>query len=155
MPSVDHGLEEVARLVFIVQTMNDDDLYHIVAVGQSLACGDDGSASSNLGFFLIAWAAERIARHRIASGDLGIDDAERRITECRGNSTWQQAIAEYQALADEIHIDTLNELREFSMVVLYMGRREIYQRRFAAGQRLLADYLPSPTHSDMCLALAG
>lgn len=148
------GLEGVARLIFHGPDQDEDALRAIVQLGQMLMENDPGNA--DLALFLIAWAAERIAGQRIAAGDLGIDDAERRVGELRNRAGWRQAVAEYQALADEIYIDTLNELREFAMVVLYVGQRETFSRRVATGKRLLGGLLPEPVNSDDApLALAG
>ncbi|GEM_PF-2836683 len=150
------NLEAIARLVLATLPPDDDDLRTTIQLGQSLMHDDDGDASTDMGFFLVAWATEQIARQRIEAGDLGIDDSERRVIELRGKTGWQQAVAEYRALADEIYIDALNELREFSMVMAFAGPRETFLRRYAAGRRHLARLLPGPiTLDEMPLALAG
>lgn len=148
------GLEGVARLIFLSPDPDEDALRAVVRIGQKLMENDE--YDNDLAFFLIAWAAERITNQRIAAGDLGIDEVGRRAAELRDRAGWRQANAEYQALADEIYIDTLNELREFSMVVLYVGQREAFRHRVLAGQHLLSRLLPEPVNSDEApLSLAG
>lgn len=166
--SARYCLDEVARNVLSGPTDDEDALRAIVALGQTLAAR--GEAVADLSFFLIAWGAERIAALRIAAGDLGIDEAAAHVaalrdslgTEAalRGSAAWQQAVSDYRLLADEIFIDTLNEFREFRMVVLYSGQRDVFLRRWAAGQRVLAGFCPdlgtSVLNDDLPpLALAG
>ena len=152
----EESLETMARLVQAPLPPDDDTLRTAIQLGQSLMHDDGGAAGTDMGFFLVAWATEQIARQRIEAGDLGIDDSERRVVELHGKTGWQQAVAEYRALADEIYIDALNELREFSMVLAFAGPRETFLRRYAAGRRHLARLLPGPmTHDAIPLALAG
>lgn len=164
-------LEYIAALVFGVEWAEEDEAREVICAGQELqALADLAPLCADIGFFLIAWGAEKIAASRIGSGDLGIDDTLRRIAEHgRGSPEWQEAMAEYQRLAEEILIDTLNEFREFGVVVLYSGRRDLYARRRAAGMAQLGQFLPGlaadrqpvtllPAHSAQTpapLALAG
>lgn len=127
-PAVD--LRRIAATVFEAAPADEDALYGIAEAARSLVDDGegDGAETTDLGFFLIAWSADRIAAQRIASGDLAIDEAPP---------------ADYQALADEILIDTLNEFRQFEMVVLYSGHRDGYARRCAEGLAVLAARFPA------------
>lgn len=132
-----HGLRAVAELVFGGICDDEQALRAVVRTGQALA-GETASAA-DLAFFLVAWGADRIAALRIAEGDLGIDDIARRAAALHpGSAAWRQAMADYDALAAEIFVDTLNEFREFALVVAFTGRREAFLRRWSAGQRQLA-----------------
>jgi hypothetical protein len=139
------ALRRIAACVFAAAPAEEDEILGFVAAAREIADAD-------LAFFVTAWSAERIAANRIASGDFGIDEILARIAERRrdasdaetlaGDGEWLALLAEYRSLADEILIDTLNEFREFEMVVAYSGRREEYSGRCAAGMRALARAVP-------------
>lgn len=140
-------LRRLAACVFAAAPADEEEIQGFVAAARDMADRD-------LAFFTIAWSAERIAAGRIAAGDLGIDEVVARIGDCRRAATdmatlaadgeWAALTAEYQNLADELLIDTLNEFREFEMVVAYSGRRDEYAARWAAGMRRLAQAVPEP-----------
>jgi hypothetical protein len=136
--------------------MDEDELGDLVWTAQQMIAAEDGEIAAEIGFFLIAWAAERITAQRISAGDLGIDDADARLLDLRRQAGLRQAATQYQELVDEIYIETLGDFREFTMVVLFLGRRESFFQRFANGQRLLAKLLPAHNTNDARpLALAG
>lgn len=126
-----HGLDAIARLVFGGPIDDESQLRSVAQVGQTLAHGG-GEATADLAFFLIAWAAERIAAQRIA--DDGLDAGES---------------------PDEMFIEALNEFREFAMVVQFIGKRDLFRHRWATGQRQLAAYCPDSANDLPPLALAG
>lgn len=145
-------LRRIARCIFAAEPADEDELRAFVAAAQE--AGD-----ADLAFFLIAWSAEKIAAWRIAAGDLGIDEVMARISvrhEDAGTihscDDRRSAVSEYQALADEILIDTLNEFREFEVVVAYSGRRDEYARRWAAGMQKLAGAYPDLARNSQAVA---
>ncbi len=144
-------LDATAAQVFGLAEADDDALRAIAEAGQQAMLAGAEGETGDLAFFLIAWAAERMAAERIAAGDLGIDAplaeisarvAAESLDSLAEDTAWAGLVAEYRALADEILIETLNDLREFAMVVLYSGRREEYARRWAAGMHALGRACP-------------
>lgn len=128
-------LRQVGQSVIAGDMAEEEDIRAIARFGADLLEAGrrfhgNGAAAEDVGFFLVAWGVDRIAERRIESGDLGIDEV--------GGGGPAGEVEEYRRLVDEIVIDTLNEFREFDMVILYEGRPDEYERRKRAGQRVLA-----------------
>jgi hypothetical protein len=109
-----------------------------------------------IGFFLAAWAAERLQDERISDGDMGIDEVGRRIEKIerkrgvrdglvpwradKAPADWKAANREWERIADEIFVDTLRPYAA-DMAELFFNDLAKFDRRREVGRQILATLL--------------
>lgn len=110
---------------------------------------------ADIGFFLVAWGVDWLAQDRIAKGEKGIGQALRRMEKIErrhgvvdgllpwkigaGPAAWEAANREFDRIADEITIESLEQCEAIDMAALLATNREQYGRRWERGRRSLAE----------------